>query len=149
MENGWDRFRSLGHPSKFQPLSHLGFVTAPMCSTEIKKTLQHVWPSAGLVHYIYSCGGSCLLTEFCQLQNSLCVQVLRSPIGNTVLQQRPSAKPCWVHGTRNGITELSQRAPPIFGWAAITFGIGPHSSFNYCTARTCSIINMYVTILVF
>jgi len=24
--------------------------------------------------------------------------------------------------------ELSQRAPPIFGWAAITLGIGPHSS---------------------
>ena len=24
-------------------------------------------------------------------------------------------------GSRNGITELSQRAPPIFGWAAITW----------------------------
>ena len=34
-------------------------------------------------------------------------------------------------GTMNGITELSQRAPPIFGWAAITFGIGPHSSSRY------------------
>ena len=33
------------------------------------------------------------------------------------------------HGTRNGITELSQRAPPIFGRAAIRLGIGPHSSF--------------------
>jgi len=32
-------------------------------------------------------------------------------------------------GTRNGITELSQRAPPIFGWTAITLAIGPHSSF--------------------
>jgi len=28
-------------------------------------------------------------------------------------------------GTSNGITELS---PPISGWAAIMFGIGPHSS---------------------
>ena len=28
--NGWDRFTSLGHPSKFQWVSHLGFVTAPM-----------------------------------------------------------------------------------------------------------------------
>jgi len=28
--------------------------------------------------------------------------------------------------TRNGITGLSQRAPVIFGWAAITLGIGPH-----------------------
>ena len=33
-------------------------------------------------------------------------------------------------GTRNGIMELSQRAQPIFGWAAITLGIGPHSSCN-------------------
>jgi len=31
-------------------------------------------------------------------------------------------------GTKNGITELSQTVPHIFGWAAITFGIGPHSS---------------------
>ena len=34
-------------------------------------------------------------------------------------------------GTRNGITELLQRLPPIFGWAAITFGIGPRSSCSY------------------
>jgi len=27
--SGWDRFVSLGHPSKFQPVSHYGFVTAP------------------------------------------------------------------------------------------------------------------------
>ena len=31
-------------------------------------------------------------------------------------------------GTRNGINELSQRARLIFGRAAITLGIGPHSS---------------------
>jgi len=31
-------------------------------------------------------------------------------------------------GTRNGITELSHRAPPILGWTAITLGIAPHSS---------------------
>jgi len=34
-------------------------------------------------------------------------------------------------GTRNGITELLQRTPPIFGRAAITLGIGPHSSSLY------------------
>jgi len=28
-----------------------------------------------------------------------------------------------------GITELSQRAPPIFGWAAIMLGMGPHFSY--------------------
>jgi len=34
-------------------------------------------------------------------------------------------------GTRNGITELSQTAPPIFGSAAITLGIRPHSSLIF------------------
>jgi len=32
-------------------------------------------------------------------------------------------------GIRNGITELSQTARPIFDRPAITLGIGPHSSF--------------------
>jgi len=32
---------------------------------------------------------------------------------------------------RNGIMELLQKAPPIFGWAAITLGIGPHPSYYY------------------
>jgi len=44
------------------------------------------------------------------------------------------AKFCWLpvsDDTRNGIMELSQWAPPIFGWAAITLGIGPHSSLVY------------------
>ena len=34
-------------------------------------------------------------------------------------------------GTRNGITELSQRSRPMFGWAAITLGIGRHSSSSF------------------
>jgi len=33
-------------------------------------------------------------------------------------------------GTRNGITEVSQTAPPIFVRAAITLGIGPHCSLQ-------------------
>jgi len=34
----------------------------------------------------------------------------------------------WYKPTRNGITELLQRAPPIFGWAAIPLGVGAHST---------------------
>jgi len=101
--------------------------------TEVNKTLQDVWPSPGLLHYIYIFGGSCPLTEFWQLQNSLCVQVLRSRILAALLHGIRAAgvsQTLW-HGTRNGITELSQRAPPIFGWAAIMLGIGPHSSLLY------------------
>jgi len=75
------------------------------------------------------------------VQNSLCVQVLRSPILSALLhgtrvvgvseslqRHRP---------TRNRITEVQQRAPPIFDWAAITLGIGPRSS--YCSVLQCEV----------
>jgi len=83
----------------------------------------------GLLHCVYTFGRSCPLTEFCHLQNSLYVQVLCSPILATLLHGTPAAGVSQTlrHGTRNGITELSHRAPPIFGRAAITLGIGPRS----------------------
>ena len=62
--SGWDLFASLGHPSKFQRVSHLGKVTA-----------------------------------------------------------RHSSR-----GRQPNFAALT-RAPPIFGRAAITLGIGPHSSW--------------------
>jgi len=83
--------------------------------------------SPGLLHYTFF-GSSCPVTEFYQLPNAHYVQVLCVPIlvallrGNRVVGVNQTFR----HGTRNGITELSQMAPPIFGWAAI---IGPHSSF--------------------
>ena len=40
--------------------------------------MHDVWPSPGLVHYIHF-GGSCPLTEFCQVQNSLCIQGTLNP----------------------------------------------------------------------
>jgi len=49
-------------------------------STDVNQTLHDVWPSPALVHYTYIFGASCPLTEFCPLQNSLCVQILRCPI---------------------------------------------------------------------
>jgi len=38
-----------------------------------------------------------------------------------------------LHGTLVVGVGVEQRAPPIFGRAAITFGIGPHSSFYLLT----------------
>ena len=61
------------------------------------------------------------------MQNSLYVQVLRSPVLAALLHGTPAAGKL-RRGARNGITE--ERAPPIFGRAAITYGIGPHSSFH-------------------
>jgi len=80
---------------------------------------------------IYTFGGCCPLTEFCSVQSSLYVQVLSSLILAALLHGTPAVGVSQTLrcGTRNGITELSQTAPPIFGWAAIMLGIGPHSSF--------------------
>jgi len=36
-------------------------------STGVSQTLHRVWPSPGLVHYIYILGSSCPLTEFCSV----------------------------------------------------------------------------------
>jgi len=70
---------------------------------------------------IYIFVDSCPLTEFCHVQNSLSVQVLRSSIlAVHVTTARRSISGCLRRGTRNGITELfarghfQQRVPPIF-----------------------------------
>ena len=54
-------------------------------STKVNQTLHDVWLSPGLVHDVYIFGGSCPVREFCQLQNSLCVQVLLSSILSALL----------------------------------------------------------------
>ena len=54
---------SLGHPSKFQPVLHLAFITAPTSLNEGQQnfagSLAYLWPSPGVMHYIYIFGGSC------------------------------------------------------------------------------------------
>jgi len=59
-------------------------------------------------------------------------QILHSPILTVLLHGTPAAglSQTLRRGRRNGIMELSHRALPIFGWAAVMLGIGPHSSFN-------------------
>jgi len=72
---GWDHFVSLGQPSKFQRVSCFGFVTAATLLNGSQPNFALFWPSPELVHYIYI-----FVTEFCQVQHSLCVQGLCSPI---------------------------------------------------------------------
>jgi len=68
-------------PANFNGFRVLAALLQRRRSTEANQTLHDVWPSPGLVHYIYIFGGSCPVTEFCQVQNSLCIlQVLRACI---------------------------------------------------------------------
>jgi len=112
-----------GSPSNFNRFRILASLLQQHRWRETNQTLQDVWLSPRLLHYIYIFRGSCAVTEFCQMQNSLCVQILCSHILRALLR-----------GTRVvGVTKLwgvEQRAPPIFGRAAITLGIGPHSSYG-------------------
>jgi len=126
-----------GTPANFNGFRLLASLLQRRRSWEANQTLHYVWPSPGLVHCIYIFWGSCSLTEFRHVQNSLCIQVLRSPILAALLHGTPAAAASRTlgRGTRNGITELLQRAPPIFGWGAITLGICPYSSTFYTSSQ--------------
>ena len=89
--SGWDRFGSLGHFSKFQWLSRLCFVTIAALLTSgqpnFARCLAVSWDGTLYIHFC----GLLPLTEFCQVQSSLCVQVLRSPILAALLHDTPAA----------------------------------------------------------
>jgi len=127
--NGWDRLASLGNPNKFQMVLclSLGFVTAVMSLTggqpHLARCLAISW--AGTL-YIYIFGSCCPWRNFatCKIHfESKSRVLLYWQHYCTAVSQN-----LW-RATRNGITELSQTPPPIFGWAAITLGINPYSSF--------------------
>ena len=133
--NGRDRFGSLGHPANFNGFRVLTSLLHRCRSTEVNQTLHDVWPSPGLAHYMYIYGGSYPLREFCQVQNSPCVQVLRFPILTalcTAREQWALAKLCGMvqgmelRNTRSSsfLTEGATHIPR----ATITLGIDPHSS---------------------
>jgi len=74
-------WRVWGTPANFNGFHVLASLLQRHRSTEANQTMHDVWQSPGLVDYLYIFGGCCPVTEFCQVQNSLCVlQVLHSPI---------------------------------------------------------------------
>jgi len=103
--NGQDRLAGLA-PTNFNGFRVLASLLQQRRSMEVKQKL--FWPSAELVYYIYIFRGSCSLTEFCQVQNSLCVQVLHSPVLAALLHGTGAVgiSQTLQHGTRNGIMEL-------------------------------------------
>ena len=73
--NGWDRLASLGHPSKFQRVSLIDFVTA---ATSLNGNFARSFAVSCVGSLYIHFGGCCPLTEFWKAQSLLCVQVLRS-----------------------------------------------------------------------
>jgi len=90
-------------------------------SMEANQTLHYVWLSPGLVHYIY-------ILEFCQVQNSLCIQVLCSPILAVLLHGT------WVVGISQ--TAALSRACHLYSVGRPScWVLGPHSSFFLCICQ--------------
>jgi len=110
-----------GTPANLNGFRVLASLLQRRRSSETNRNLHDVCPSPAPVHYIH-CRGLLPLTEFYHVQNSLYAQVLTALLHGT---PSTGVSQTLRRGTRNGITELSQRAPPIFGRAAITLGIGP------------------------
>jgi len=131
--SGWDLFVSLGHPSKSQRVSHLGFVTAATSLTggqpNLARRLAVSWTGALFIYFLGLSPPDGMLPG-ANLQTSLCVQNLLSPTLAALLHgtRAVGVSQNLRRATRNGVMVLSQTAPPIFGCAAITLGIAPNSS---------------------
>jgi len=109
----------IGSPAWGTPANFNGFRVLPSLlqrrrSLQANQTLHDAWPSPALIHYIIinmHFWRHLPLTEFCPVQNSLYVQVLRSSILAALLHGTPAAGVSQTlrRGTRNGVIELSQR----------------------------------------
>ena len=82
-----------GTPANFIGFRVLALLLQRCHSLEANQTLHDVCPSHGLVSYLYIFGSSCPLTEFCQVQNSLCVPCLAfSYIGSVTARHSSSRR---------------------------------------------------------
>jgi len=90
-----------GTPANFSGFRMLASLLQRRRSADVNQTLHDVWPSPALVHYIYIFLGSYPVTQFYQVQNSVYVQVVRSP--TCILA-------ALLHGTRVvGVSQALQR----------------------------------------
>jgi len=84
-QTGW---RVWGNPANFNGVRVLASLLQRRRSTKSTK-LCTMFPGSW-AGTLYNFGGSCPLTEFCHVQNSLCVQVLRSHILAALLHGTPA-----------------------------------------------------------
>jgi len=126
-----------GTPANFDSFHVLPSLLQRHSWPEANQTLHDVWPSPGLVHYIYIFGavapdGILLGAKFTLRPSLLYYQ--RYPI---LAASSSGSQPNFAASYEEwNNTELLQRTPPIFGRAAIMLGIIPHSGFNWFLVNT-------------
>jgi len=84
-------WRVWGTPAYFNGFRVLASLLQRRRSTEVNQTLHDVWPSPALIAYTIHFRGLLPLREFCPVQNSLYVQVLRSHMLTASLHGTPVA----------------------------------------------------------
>ena len=133
-ETGW---RFWGTPANFNGVRVLASLLQRRRSTEVNQTLHDVWPSAvQLVYYIYIFGGSCPLSEFCQVQNSLlrpslafsCFSSITARHWNSGRQPNFCGMVQVIEPQNFRSSSFSTEGATYIPRAAITLGIGLHSS---------------------
>jgi len=117
-----DLFVSLGHCSKFQWVSHLGFVTAATSlngnQPNFALCLAISWAGTLYIRFRWLLPRNGILpgTKF-----TLCPSLVLSSVGTVTARHSSS-------GRQPNFATLSRGRHYIFDRAAITLGIGPHSS---------------------
>jgi len=135
-----------GTPANFNAFRVSASFLQQRRSAEANQTLHNDWPLPGLVDYIYIFGGCCSITEFCHVQNSLCVlQVLRCHSSVTAWQSSSGCEPNFV-ALSTGRHLYSAGRPSRWALAHILVcffcacskarGHGSHNSFN-CDGTHC------------
>ena len=121
-----------GAPANFNGFRVLASLLQRRRSTEANRTLHDVWPSPARLHYVYIFGGCCPITEFCQVQNSVCVlQVLRSPIGSVTARHSTSRRKPNFAALSTGRHLYSAGRPSRWALAHILVGHIILELFNY------------------
>jgi len=124
--NGWDRLAGLEHPSTFQRVSWFRYCTTSLNAGQPNFAQYLAVSCAGRLHIGLHFRGSCSTNGI---------------LPDAKFTLRPSLAFWYIDSVtarhsssgRQPNCGVQQRAPPIFGRAAFTLGIGPHSSVKrYC-----------------
>ena len=115
-------WRVWGTPANFNGFRVLASLLQQRHSPEANQTLHGVWPSPGLVRYVYIFGGSCPHDGILpRAKFSLRPSLAYSPILTALLHGTPATGVSQTlrRGTRNGITDFSRgRHQYSAGWAS-------------------------------
>ena len=114
-----------GTPAKFQRVSRLAFVTAATSLSGGQLNFARcLTVSYALLYYIYIFGGSCPWRNFARCKITLRPSLVLSRIGIVTARHLSNEH-------QPNFAALTRGHHPIFSRAAITLGIGPHSSIRY------------------